>query len=191
MLESGKMRSDCPHCGARLHLDAQQSANQRPAQIRCWMCSSLVDLDSPSVDQGPLTIEMNPSAPLEKSKGIAEALKSQTASLMLPPDKTIKISVISGTSQGLEFELSRPLMTIGRSGGGADIEIDDPEVSGLHCAVEVRRDAILLHDLHSRNGTYLGDSHVFAARLEEKSQFRIGSSLLQLGITPKTAGNPI
>jgi predicted Zn finger-like uncharacterized protein len=192
MLESGKMRSDCPHCGARLHLDAHQSANQGPAQVRCWMCSSLIELDSTSTsaDPGPPTIEMNSSAPLEKSRGLAEALKSQTASLMLPPDTTIKISVISGPSQGLGCELSRPLMTIGRSGGGADIEIDDPEVSGLHCAVEVRRDAILLHDLHSRNGTYLGDSHVFAARLGQMSQFRIGSSLLQVEIIPKTEGSP-
>jgi pSer/pThr/pTyr-binding forkhead associated (FHA) protein len=73
-------------------------------------------------------------------------------------------------------------MTIGRLGGGANIEIDDPEVSRLHCAVEVRRDAILLHDLRSKNGTYLGDSRVFAARLDESSKFRIGSSLLQVSI---------
>lgn len=90
----------------------------------------------------------------------------------------------------MEYELSRPLVTVGRPGGGADIEIDDPEISRLHCAVEVRRDAILLHDLRSTNGTYLGDSRVFAARLEQASTFRIGSSLLQvlseLKLKPKT-----
>jgi hypothetical protein len=52
----------------------------------------------------------------------------------------------------------------------------------LACAVEVRRDAILLHDLRSTNGTYLGDSRVFAARLEDMSEFRIGTSLLQVSI---------
>jgi pSer/pThr/pTyr-binding forkhead associated (FHA) protein len=79
-------------------------------------------------------------------------------------------------------ELSRPLLTIGRLGGGADMEIDDPEISRLHCAVEVRRDAILLHDLRSTNGTYLGGSRVFAARLDESSKFRVGSSFLQVRI---------
>src|ERR1700674_2072754 len=77
---------------------------------------------------------------------IMVALKSQTTTLALPRDHVIKISVIAGPSQGTEGELSRPLMTIGRLGGAADIKIDDPEVSGLHCAIEVRRDAIFLHD---------------------------------------------
>jgi pSer/pThr/pTyr-binding forkhead associated (FHA) protein len=58
----------------------------------------------------------------------------------------------------------------------------------LHCAVEVRRDVILLHDLRSTNGTYLDNSPVFAARLEEMSRFRIGSSLLQMSRLPVTEG---
>ena len=99
---------------------------------------------------------------------------------MLPRDKTINLSVISGPSQGMKCDLSRPLITIGRLGGGADIEIDDPEVSRLHCSVEVRRDAIFLTDLRSTNGTYLGDTRVFGARLDEMSIFRIGSTSLQL-----------
>ena len=87
-------------------------------------------------------------------------------------------------------ELSRPLMTIGRSGGGADIEIEDPEVSAIHCAVEVRRDAILLHDLRSRNGTYVDNARVFAARLEQMSTFRIGSSILRVKTISKEDGDP-
>jgi pSer/pThr/pTyr-binding forkhead associated (FHA) protein len=71
------------------------------------------------------------------------------------------------------------------------MEIDDPEISRLHCAVEVRRDAILLHDLRSMNGTYIDNSRVFAARLEEKSKFRIGSSLLQVSILSATEGRRI
>jgi len=73
-------------------------------------------------------------------------------------------------------------MTIGRVGGEADIQIDDPEVSRLHCSVEVRGDAILLHDLHSTNGTFAGDSRVVSTRLKKMSQFRIGSSYLRIDI---------
>jgi pSer/pThr/pTyr-binding forkhead associated (FHA) protein len=73
-------------------------------------------------------------------------------------------------------------MTIGRVGGKADIQIDDPEVSRLHCSVEVRGDAILLHDLRSTNGTFVSDSGVVSARLKKMSQFRIGSSDLRIDI---------
>jgi pSer/pThr/pTyr-binding forkhead associated (FHA) protein len=148
------------------------------------MCTQPVELDSDPAEPGPETIAVHLSVPHERSRDsrLEGALNSQTAGLMLPRDKTINISVISGPSQGMEFELSRPLMTIGRLGGDADIEIDDPEISRLHCAVEVRRDAILLHDLRSTNGTYLGDSRVLGARLDEMSRFRIGSSLLEVRV---------
>ena len=112
----------------------------------------------------------------------------ETRSLAIPEGQTIRIRVVSGSSQGAEFELSRPLMTIGRLGAGADIQIDDAEVSRLHCAIEVRREAILLQDLRSMNGTYVGDSRIFGARLENMSEFRIGSSCLQIEVAPsKTA----
>jgi hypothetical protein len=183
MSKSGATRIRCPNCGAKLHLD-KQSANQHPSQVRCWMCTWTVGVDSAAAESGPSTVAGSLSASHKRSGGsrLEGALNSQTATLRLPRDRTIKISVITGSSQGIEYELSRPLVTIGRLGGGADMEIDDPEVSGVHCAVEVRRDAILLHDLRSTNGTYLGNSRVFAARLEETSKFRIGSSLLQVSI---------
>jgi pSer/pThr/pTyr-binding forkhead associated (FHA) protein len=151
------------------------------------MCTLTVKLDSLPAEPGPPTIAVGSSVRHQRSRAarLGGDLNSQTTSLTLPLHKTIKISVIAGPSQGLEYELSRPLVTIGRLGGGGDIEIDDPEISRLHCAVEVRRDAILLHDLRSTNGTYLGDSRVFAARLEEMSTFRVGSSLLQMSSEPK------
>jgi len=183
------MRVQCPHCGAKLHLDEEQFASGRPSQVTCWMCTFPVELGSSPVEPGPPTIAVSSSALHERCRDsrLEGVPRSQTADLALPRDKTIKISVIAGSSQGMECELSRPLMTIGRLGGGADIEIDDLKVSRLHCAVEVRRDAILLHDLRSTNGTYLGNSRVFNARLEEMSKFRIGSSFLQVSVQWKTS----
>ena len=170
------MRVQCPHCGAKLHLDEERFANERPSQVTCWMCTRTVGVDSPPAEPGPPTIAVRSSAPHKRSSDsrLEGALNSRTSNLTLPRDKTIKISLITGSSQGMECELSRPLMTIGRLGGGADIEIDDPEISRLHCAVEVRRDAIFLHDLRSTNGTYLGDSRVFAARLTRAPSFASG-----------------
>jgi pSer/pThr/pTyr-binding forkhead associated (FHA) protein len=182
------MRAICPKCGAKLHPHDEDFANQRSAQVRCWMCTSMVSLDLPAVDSGPPTITVE--SPRKSRASIMVALKSQTTTLALPRDKVVKILVTAGLSQGTECELSRPLVTIGRLGGAADIKIDDPAVSGLHCAIEVRHEAVFLHDLHSRNGTYLDDSRVVATRLEETSKFRIGSSLLQVAVFSKTDGKP-
>jgi pSer/pThr/pTyr-binding forkhead associated (FHA) protein len=113
-----------------------------------------------------------------------ENVSAQTQTLVLPQNTAIKIAVVLGTSPGKEYELSRPLMTIGRLGGGADIEIDDPEVSRLHCSIEVRRDAILLQDLRSKNGTYIEGGRVFASRLEETSEFQIGTTVLRVKCSP-------
>jgi pSer/pThr/pTyr-binding forkhead associated (FHA) protein len=76
-------------------------------------------------------------------------------------------------------------MSIGRVGGGADIALDDPEVSDLHCAVGVGHDQIRLCDLDSTNGTYVNDERVQSAELEHLSEFRVGSSLLLVTILPR------
>jgi len=147
-------------------------------------------LESPTDEMGPPTIAVSSAKPHERSKDarMAGARDSRTSSLTLPQDKTIKISVMTGPSRGKEFDLSRPLVTIGRLGGGADIEVDDAEVSRVHCAVEVRHDTILLHDMRSTNGTYIGDSRVFSARLEDGSTFRVGSTILHVSFLSATVG---
>jgi pSer/pThr/pTyr-binding forkhead associated (FHA) protein len=181
------MKTSCPNCGALLRLD-KQTADRPPSQVRCWMCRWTWNPEvDDSTGDGPTTVAATPSSPRDRIKDarIDPSMNPETASLALPEDKVIRICVVAGASQGMEYDLSRPLVTIGRLKGDADMEIDDPEVSAVHCAVEVRRDAILLHDLRSTNGTYLGESRVFAARLDETSKFRIGSTFLQVKIVPK------
>src|ERR1700722_14794646 len=97
------MRANCPECGASLHLHDEDLAKQRPVQVRCWMCTSMVSLDLPPADSGPPTIAVK--SPRKSKASIMVALKSQTTTLALPQDKIIKISVIAGPSQGVEFEL--------------------------------------------------------------------------------------
>src|SRR6267143_1680350 len=80
--------------------------------------------------------------------------------LALPNDKTITISVISGRSKGLAHRIMKPKNSIGNIGSGANIEIDDPQVSSLHCAVGVTEDTVRLCDLDSTNGTYVNDVRV-------------------------------
>jgi pSer/pThr/pTyr-binding forkhead associated (FHA) protein len=91
-------------------------------------------------------------------------------------DRTITISVIAGSSNGLKHQLTKAKTSIGQTGGGADIEIDDPQVSPLHCVVGVANDIVRLCDLDSVSGTYANEERVQAAELEHLSEFRLGSA---------------
>jgi hypothetical protein len=155
------------------------------AQVRCWMCaqSSVVDLTPP--DQNSSTIEFNPIADADRmfgAAGLERSPESRAAVLDLPEHKSIMISVIQGMSRGVECDMTVPLVTIGRLRGGADIEIDDPKVSRLHCAIEVKNDSVLLRDLRSTNGTFLGEKRVLAARLNESAEFRIGETKIRVQV---------
>jgi len=112
-------------------------------------------------------------------------IASRSKGFVLPEDNTITISVIGGPSKGLAHQFSKPRISIGRAGGATDIEIDDPKVSVLHCAVAVSQDRIRLYDLDSTSGTYVNDERIETAELEHLSEFFIGSSLLLVTILPK------
>jgi len=179
MLAQG-MQARCPSCGAIIHFP--DSGPGRRSQVTCWMCDSIVEQDPARAGLALSTVVAPSPKRHEKTGtiGLRGGSAPEAPSLDIQPGDLVTICVTSGRSIGREFELTKPLTTIGRLGGGADIEIDDPEVSRSHCAVEVRRDAVLLHDLRSTNGTYLGDYRVSVIRLEPMSHFRMGSSFLQL-----------
>lgn len=148
------------------------------------MCTLPIPQDVTSGEKSPQTVALRRSKAEKKSAAILVPKDSgpATKNLALPRNKVIKIFVVSGLSQGMEFDLSKPLTTIGRMHAGADIQIDDPEVSRVHCALAVRREAILLQDLGSTNGTYVNGSRVLAIQLEPMSAFCIGDSVLQVKV---------
>jgi pSer/pThr/pTyr-binding forkhead associated (FHA) protein len=113
------------------------------------------------------------------------SISNLSSGLSLPNDRTITISVLAGSSNGLRHQLTKAKTSIGRTGGGADIEIDDPQVSPLHCVVGVANDIVRLCDLDSVSGTYANGKRVQAAELEHLSEFRLGSTWLVVTIVPK------
>src|SRR5262245_25779067 len=106
-----------------------------------------------------------------------------SSGLALPNDRTITVSVIAGPSEGLTRELTKPKTSIGKAGGGADIEIDDPQVSPMHCAVGLTEEVVRLCDLDSANGTYVNDERIQAVDLEHLAEFRVGSTWFMLVIS--------
>jgi len=87
----------------------------------------------------------------QDSLGLCELVVTAPPGFALPKDKTITISVIGGPSKGLTRRLVKPHVSIGRSGSGADIQVDDQEVSDMHCAVGVKGNIIRLCDLDSHS----------------------------------------
>jgi hypothetical protein len=170
-----------------MELDENRFHGRKMAQIRCWMCaqSSFVDLVPRDMSSSTLINEplLQQDVPFASARLQPDPSRTMTAALDLPEGKSIAISVIAGSSEGLERDLTMPLVTIGRLRGGADIEIDDPQISRLHCAVEVKNNAVFIRDLRSTNGTYVADRRVLAAQLDDSSEFRIGTSTLRLSIT--------
>jgi hypothetical protein len=171
------MRLQCPQCSATIHLEDPQDA---PQVVKCWMCNSTIE--SRPANPGPQTSRSFSSKSREISGpiGLESNRFAEAINAVLPSAERVQIDIMFGLAQGTEFEITKSLTTIGRKGGDADIQIDDPEISRLHCALEVRRDGVLLHDLRSTNGTYLRGSLVTVVLLPPMSIFRIGTSHLRL-----------
>ncbi|HUW03301.1 MAG TPA: adenylate/guanylate cyclase domain-containing protein [Acidimicrobiales bacterium] len=72
----------------------------------------------------------------------------------------------------------RDPIDIGRECDG--IIIADPKASRLHARLTPEGDEVLVEDLGSTNGTFVGSQKVTSARLEGDAIVRIGNSVLQL-----------
>lgn len=182
MVQYAVMQVSCEHCAAKYVLADSQVAGRTRVQFRCTKCgkATVVELAPQAVSQ-PQASEAG-----KVGKFYPDATPiSTTLGLRLPEDKAIALFVIEGASKGLSFPMTKPCIVIGRRGGGADLEVDDQEVSGLHCAIESKADMLRLRDLDSMNGTYLDDKRVRAAELQHLAEFRIGSTVFLVTITPK------
>ena len=180
------MKFECPQCGAKLETSVKPS--QRHIETRCWMCSRTVRLTVPAPTDPGVTIDTKEIVERGRAHGASRLSPDdapRTVTLGLPQGKMVIVEVISGPSAGVRRELTHPLVTFGRAGGGAEIQINDPEVSRLHCSIEGRNGSLFLQDLNSTNGTYVGEKRVLAARLENNLEFRIGKSVLRILVSGK------
>jgi hypothetical protein len=154
-------------------------------QFQCAKCgkSTVVEI-APSPDA---TQVLTPLPGFARSAGAPWLAGSsgEASSLQLPNGKSIALSVIAGPSRGLLFQVEKPRVVLGRA--DADIVINDKEISRWHCAIEIKGDVIRLRDMDSTNGTYFADERVRVAELKHLSEFRIGTSVILVSVTPKLA----
>jgi hypothetical protein len=180
------MKTACSNCGAQHSLPDAQLVGHPRVQFRCAKCGKTTLV---TIAQNPdATQVMSPLPQFARSAGaprLAQGGSDEEESLRLPAGKAIALSVIAGPARGLVYPVQQPRIVLGRI--GTDLCINDPEISRWHCALEIKDDVIRLRDLESTNGTFLAEERVRVAELKHLSEFRIGTSILLLTITPKLA----
>jgi type III secretion system (T3SS) inner membrane Yop/YscD-like protein len=99
----------------------------------------------------------------------------------LPPATRVSLAVLDGPQRGTTVTFERARLSIGRAGGGAaDLELTDAEVSRTHAVLECHGRRVVLRDLGSTNGTFVGERRVEQAELDNRSEFRVGRTRLML-----------
>jgi len=105
----------------------------------------------------------------------------QGKAMVLPADRKIGLQILEGVDAGRAFILSqKSRVTFGCD--DADVDVQDPGVSKLHCAIEVYNDVVVLRDLNSASGTFLNDFQIKDGLLIDKDKIRIGATVLQVHI---------
>ncbi|MFJ8811106.1 FHA domain-containing protein [Streptomyces sp. NPDC102490] len=106
-----------------------------------------------------------------------------------PADVPAQLHVVAGPDAGGVHLLHGGQIRLGRS-ADADVALDDPDVSRMHCAVTVGPDArVSVADLGSTNGTTLDGARVAdrPVRFAPGALLRIGESALRLMPVPSAA----
>ena len=196
----------CPGCKARYKFDESKLGSKPRVRTRCHKCGGAIEIDNPAyasmtlppgslapavpdtepeprIEPGPLekTSESRPTSPPVADGTITGKDLHKMGVLELPKDKRFSLAVIQGAATGHIFQIAKTRTTIGRS--GADVNLDDPEASRLHAAVEVLGEQAILRDLGSTNGTFVDLERVDHKMLANHMEFRIGSHVLMFIVT--------
>jgi predicted Zn finger-like uncharacterized protein len=190
---------ECDRCYARYRYDENRFEGRSSKKVRCTKCLAVFEIyNTPAFEaQPPLPTDADLGAPdwkpgedTGRSKDTTTAKRRAAAAgdrrrspseLKLPVDSKLSLAVIAGPDSGKIFLIEKPRVVIGRQ--GADINVEDPEISRAHAAIEVAGERVTLVDLGSTNGTYIGDEQVGEVALENQGEFTVGGTTLMLIVT--------
>lgn len=185
-----KVKTRCAKCGGMIEIENPMlgaftlpPGNMSPAAA------------PPTVppETGPAELQTRPNMPTipgPPSGGAGEEVGGSTITgrdlhkmglIELPKDKRFSLAVIQGAATGQIFQISKTRTTIGRS--GADVNLDDPEASRQHAALEILGETAVLRDLGSTNGTFVDIDRIDQHQLSNQMEFRIGSHVLMFIVT--------
>ncbi len=92
----------------------------------------------------------------------------------------VRLLVEEGPDAGNEF-LFEGLVVSGGRGAGQDVRLSDSQVSEVHFELRVSEDGLVLRDLGSRNGSWVGRARILGpVELREGASFFVGSSRIRV-----------
>jgi predicted Zn finger-like uncharacterized protein len=198
----------CPACRSRYKFDESKLGDRPKVKTRCSKCGATIEIENPLLGAATMAPDepapppappapaprpepslrtqrtpVQPAAakPAVGSATIAGGEAARMGLLQLPKDKRFSLAVIQGAATGQIFPISKTRTVIGRS--GADINLDDPESSRQHAALEIVGDVAILRDLGSTNGTWIELERIEQHQLGNQQEFRIGSHVLMFIVT--------
>ena len=189
------IRVVCPSCNAKYRFDESRLAGKASARAKCQKCGESIEITA-AADADPATpAEAATAGALASGRTTARVrrmhsdIDDQTINpaeapieaLELPSDQKYSLAVLQGKASGEIFPVSKPRMTLGRA--DCDIVLDDPECSREHAVVEVLGSRVVIRDLGSTNGTFVGGKRIDQGELENHTEFRVGEHVLMLIIT--------
>lgn len=161
----------------------------------------VVDNGPPALESEPLTVNGRPTTAVN---GRPAVLESEPVTESGPPvalesepvTETREIVVVQGRSErpltGLLLEIQddedvrrvpvscKRRLLIGSRKSKVDILVRDPTVSHRHCELSFDRGGILIKDLNSRNGTFVGGARIREAWGTEGTTILLGQSSIHL-----------
>ena len=190
---------ECDRCYARYRYDEARFEGKASKRVRCTKCLSIFEIFNTASDEeapgagrpGEETVhrlEADATDPRKEPTAKrftsgAGAARRTGSDLKMPASSKLSVAVIAGPEAGRIYPLEKPRAVIGRH--DADINVEDPEVSRSHAALEVSGEKVTLVDLGSTNGTFVGEEQIRECVIENQSEFSVGGSTLMLIVTPK------
>ncbi len=171
------MEVRCSHCGKNQSIPPDAFGNQNKIQVTCGSCGEKLQVTNPRVS----TLKLETTR--KKAPSVTKEVTPDGRVLSLPKNRELSLKVVQGPDRSAVYPLSKPRITLGRV--NADIKVDDPLVSRIHCAVEVIGEEVTLRDLDSTNGTLVENKPIKTAGLAAGASFQIGGHIFQLVIGPK------
>src|ERR1700752_4068656 len=102
----------------------------------------------------------------------------------------VQLTVVQGRPLGRSIMVTGPLFRIGRD-TGCQLRPTSAMVSRVHAEILVRSEAVFIHDLDSRNGTWVnGEELTGPVQLQSGDLIQIGPPVFAIAIQTGPAGPP-
>jgi len=94
----------------------------------------------------------------------------------------IALNIKTQSGEETTCYLKRTAISIGRS-SQADVKVEDPQCSSLHCSIELAEGKVLVKDLNSKNGTHINRNTITQRPLHLGDTLQIGNTIISIDET--------